>query len=260
MDFEFDDELSLDRFFVDDVIRNYWAHPNPFAVASSHGGGEECSVVPEMQQPNESLAYDEPLEKDLVLYDLDNCRVQPLEECVPFDHAQEVAEHRVPTFEMPFAPPFEPADHFDFVPADPQPSTSKAAIGGPSGTAAKSSKPETKKSRPRVARKRGVRQQNTDDHRDGKRLYVFTHRLLSDPNFEHVVRWLDPLNGVWQVVNSKEYARLWGVHKNNPDMTYPILGRALRYLKAWKILEKHGRRKLVFQFTPTYRCLTPLQP
>ncbi|KAI6238165.1 ETS domain-containing protein [Aphelenchoides fujianensis] len=217
--------------------------------------------------PNEWFAYDEPAEDELVLYDLDKSPVQQQEAYEYVEHGQEVTEQRVPSFEMPVASSFDPVDHFEFVPADPQPSTSKAATGWDSGSrqtnentavGMTSSKPEKNKSRPRVARKRGVQQRNAGDLHDGKRLYAFTHRLLSDPNFEHVVRWLDELNGMWQVVDSKEYARLWGIHKNNPNMTYKILGRALRYLKQWKILEKHGPRNLVFQFTPAFRCLTPL--
>ncbi|KAI6220331.1 ETS domain-containing protein [Aphelenchoides fujianensis] len=243
-------DASIMRY-IDECLENPPAYfKDDWDVGTSPRASYEDAVVPAMDRPNEAFAYDEPAEEDPVFYNLDKSPMQQQEAYEPLEHVQKMAEQRVPTFGMPVAPSFHSVDHFEFVPADPQPSTSKAAVGGASGGGqmsenaaikVKLSKPKNKRNRTHVARNRDVQQRNVGDQHDGKRLYAFTHRLLSDPNFEHVLRWLDPRNGVWQVVNSKEYARLWGVHKNNPNMTYKILGRALRYLKEWEILEEHGR-------------------
>ncbi|KAK6060745.1 Ets-domain protein [Cooperia oncophora] len=65
-------------------------------------------------------------------------------------------------------------------------------------------------------------------HTKGNKLWEFIRDALKDPvTCPSIVRWEDPIEGVFRIVESEKLARLWGERKNNTKMTYEKLSRAM---------------------------------
>lgn len=52
--------------------------------------------------------------------------------------------------------------------------------------------------------------------------------LLLNPVHNRVVKWEDVNSGVFRIIDSRRVAQLWGQQKQNQNMNYEKLSRALR--------------------------------
>ncbi|KAA3678472.1 E74-like factor 1/2/4 [Paragonimus westermani] len=89
----------------------------------------------------------------------------------------------------------------------------------------------------------------TIGHRPSLRLSQFLRRLLSNADYNpELICWVDQTKNTFKLVNSAAVAKLWGVHKQKPNMNYETMGRAMRYYYAQNILRKVKGQRLVYQF------------
>jgi len=75
--------------------------------------------------------------------------------------------------------------------------------------------------------------------------------LLDKKHNPSIIKWEDRDNGVFRIVRSDQVAKLWGIRKGNPSMTYEKMSRAMRYYYKKRILERIDGRRLVYKFGPT---------
>uniref|UniRef100_A0A183CBA8 ETS domain-containing protein n=1 Tax=Globodera pallida TaxID=36090 RepID=A0A183CBA8_GLOPA len=125
----------------------------------------------------------------------------------------------------------------------------KRGVGRPAGSKNKIEK--------LVKRNKDGRPRKRSQHTKGNKLWEFIRDALKDPRTcPSIVRWEDPAEGVFRIVESERLAFLWGQKKNNQKMTYEKLSRAMRTYYEKEILvpvPKSGLypKKLVYKFGPT---------
>ncbi|XP_046338732.2 ETS-related transcription factor Elf-3-like isoform X2 [Haliotis rufescens] len=111
--------------------------------------------------------------------------------------------------------------------------------------------PRRRPGRPRV---KSIPDDGSRSQKDKKvknqHLWEFIYEALLNPMYNPLyLRWENQREGVFRFVQSEAVAQLWGALKNNDNMTYEKLSRAMRHYYKRGILERVEGRRLVYKFS-----------
>ncbi|XP_050739404.1 uncharacterized protein LOC127009917 isoform X2 [Eriocheir sinensis] len=93
------------------------------------------------------------------------------------------------------------------------------------------------------------------------RLWEFIRNLLLDPETcPSLVKWENPEEGLFRFMDAEKVARRWGDRKQNREMNYEKLSRAMRYYYKTHIFEAVIGRRLVYKFGKNAKAWQPDNP
>ncbi|XP_069132043.1 ETS-related transcription factor Elf-3-like isoform X2 [Argopecten irradians] len=110
--------------------------------------------------------------------------------------------------------------------------------------------PRRRPGRPRIKSLPTDEEAQKEKKAKNQHLWEFIYEILMNPLYNpQYLRWENHREGVFRFVQSEAVAQLWGSLKNNENMTYEKLSRAMRHYYKRGILERVEGRRLVYKFT-----------